>query len=120
MIAADTFREAKPLHKPVDNALLCMAMTAYLEVWNMDCSHCGIWVRNALLQLDGVFIADVLLKYGIVAVTYDPARLTTDDLFEVVAAVGKDVCRYYGASLIGEEPAVQALHLDRLDRLNGS
>lgn len=119
MIARDTFREAKPLHKPVDNALLCMATTAYLEVWNMDCSHCGIWVRNALLQLDGVFIVDVLLKYGIVAVTYDPVRLNIGNLLRVVAVVGKDVCRYYGAALIGEEPAVQALHLDRLDRLSG-
>ncbi|SRR5581483_1040845 len=107
----DEFCRAEPLCKPVDSKCLAEAMTAFLEVWNMNCPYCAIWVRNSLLKLDGVLIVDVFVKQGIAAATYDPKYISVDDLLRTVIEVGQDCQRYYSAELIGQEPAAQALHL---------
>ncbi len=103
--------DVEPLEKPVDEVSLSSAMTAFFEVWNMDCSHCATWVRNGLLRLEGVLIVDVFFKQGIAVAIYDPQRVTLDDLLKAIEATGKDICHYYGAELIGQQPAAQALHL---------
>ena len=87
------------------------AMRAYLEVWNMDCPHCAIWVRNGRLRMDGVLMVDVFLKQGVAAATYDPGSITVEDLLKAVTLVGEDCQRYYTPEFIGQESAVQALHL---------
>jgi copper chaperone CopZ len=108
-----TMNTVQPIEKPVDRASLMTAMTAFLEVRNMRCSHCATWVRNGLLKLDGVLVVDVFFKHGIAAATYDPSLLTTDDLLGAIADAGQDICHYYDAELIGQEIAVRALHLER-------
>ncbi len=107
----DEFCRVEPLAKPVDGMCLNRAMTAYLEVWNMDCPHCATWIHNGLLKLDGVLIVDVFFKQGVAAATYDPGCTTVDDLLRAVMVIGQDCQRYYSAELIGQEPAAQALHL---------
>lgn len=103
----------EPLDKAVDRNLLLTAQTAYFAVWNMECSHCPIWVRNGLLKLDGVLLVDVFLNEAIAAVTFDPLNMTTDDLIKAIFRTGEDICHFYGAELIGQELAVRALHLEQ-------
>lgn len=80
-------------------------MVAFLDVWNLECSNCGVWVRSKLLQLDGVLKVDVIYEKGVVVVTYDSAQTTTENLVACIATAGDDVCRFYGAALIGNIPA---------------
>jgi copper chaperone CopZ len=96
-------RQVEPLEKAVDHTALSTAMTAYLNVWNMVCPHCGMG-RSGLLQRDGVLIVDVFYQQGIAAVTYDPERVPIDDLLRAVTMIGQDTCCYYGAEFIGHGP----------------
>ncbi len=104
-MSEDQLKQDKPLTQPDDQARLYTAMIAFLDVWNMDCSKCAMWIRNKLLPLDGVLTAEVFVEKGVAVVTYDPNRVTTDELLSVVAKAGDDVCHYYGAALIGNVPA---------------
>lgn len=98
----------KPV-EPVENqngqAILFTATVAFLDVLNMDCSKCAALVRKELSQLDGVLAVEVFLEKGVVVVTYDPNRVTTDGLLASIAKAGLSECRYYAATLIGNEPA---------------
>jgi len=108
-MSVDHLRSVTPLDKPVDQALLTKAMVAILDVWNMDCPNCGVWIRNKLLQLEGVLKVDVFHIKGLIMVTYYPGQVNIDALLDGVANAGNDICRYYGASLIGNTPVVQAM-----------
>ncbi len=100
--------QLKPV-EPVENqngqAILFTATVAFLDVLNMDCSKCATLVRNELLQLDGILIVDIFLEKGIAVVTYNPDRVTIDDLLASTAKAGISERRYYTATLIGNEPA---------------
>lgn len=101
----------EPLVKPIDRGCLITARTAFLTIWNMECSHCPIWIRNGLLRLDGVWIVDVFHRQAVAAITFDPQKILTDDLIKTIYKTGEDICHFYGAELIGEVSATQALHL---------
>lgn len=102
-----------PLEKPIDKLSLPSAITAYIAVSNLECAYCAIWIRNGLLGLEGVLIVESFHKYsqGIVAVTYDPRRVKPNDLLNAVETAGRDICRYYEAEFIGQQPALQATRL---------
>ena len=99
----------EPIEKPVDRAALSKAMTAYLAVWGMGCPRCAMRVRNALLRLDGVLVADVFLEEGIAAVAYDPEHVTAKDLVVAVASAGNDGRHRYGAKVVEQVPAREIL-----------
>lgn len=99
----------EPLEKPVDYAALSTAMVAYLAVAGMGCPRCAMRVRNGLLGLDEVLLADVFLEEGIAAVAYDPESITIDDLVIAVAAAGNDGQHHYRARVVGQVPAKQVL-----------
>ena len=106
-MSEDQPQYVEPLNKPDDPALLFTSMIAFLDVWNMDCSKCATWISNKLLPLNGVLTVDIFVEKGVAVVTYDPSRVTTDELLTGVAKAGDSVCHYYGAALIGNVPAGQ-------------
>jgi len=59
---------------------------ATLKVTGMTCDKCSEGVKKSLTKLDGVKAADVSFEKSQVAITFDPAKVTTDKL---IAAVGK-------------------------------
>ncbi len=99
----------EPLEKPVDHEALSGAMAAQLAVWGMGCPRCAMRVRNSLLALDGVLIAEVHLNLCVAAVVYDPLRVTCDDLLRAVSAAGNDGRHHYEAELIRRLHAIHAL-----------
>jgi copper chaperone len=98
-----------PIEKPVEKDVLASAMAAYLTVRGMGCQNCAARVRNGLLGVEGVLIAEVQLEQGIAAAAYDPQRVTVDDLMRAVTQSGNDGRHHYYANLIKEIPAAQAL-----------
>lgn len=102
----------EPIVKPVDRGSLVTARTAFFTVWNMECPHCALWIHNGLLKLDGVLLADIFQMQAVAAVTFDPQKLTSDDLITAIYRTGEEICHFYRAELIGQESAVRALHLE--------
>lgn len=99
----------EPLEKPVDEAALETAMAAYLAVGGMGCPRCALRVRNGLLSLDGVLLADVFLEAGIATAAYDPTRVRPKDLVQAVANAGNDGRHHYWAEVMAVLPALEAL-----------
>ena len=100
------------IQKPVDREALVQAEVVYLTIWNMDCPDCATWLHNGLIQLDSVLMVDVFYKQGVGVIVYAPAMTTTDELLKVVQKIGKQACHYYGAEIIGQSSAKQALRLE--------
>jgi copper chaperone CopZ len=98
-----------PVEKSFDPHALENAMAAYLVVQGMGCPRCAIRVRNGLLSLDGVLLAEVQLEQGIAAAAFDPQRVTLDDLITAVASAGNDGRHHYQAELIREAPAMDVV-----------
>lgn len=87
------------------------ARAVYLDVWNMACPDCALWLHDGLLNTGGVLLADVFYKQGVAVVIYDPSLITTDQLRRAVAQIGRDKSRLYGAEVIGQSSAREALRL---------
>lgn len=70
------------------------AMDAYavqevvLEIEGMTCAACNITVRAALTNLDGVEEARVTYEPPQAIVTYDPARVSVEQMVEATTSVG--------------------------------
>ncbi|MGY0693941.1 copper chaperone CopZ [Virgibacillus sp. FSP13] len=62
-----------------------------LNVKGMTCGHCKSSVEGALGELGGVTNVEVDLATGKVDVTYDDAKVTTQDMQEAVEDQGYDV-----------------------------
>ncbi len=99
----------EPVEKPLDHQSLADADLAYMAVWGMGCPRCAMRVRNGLLNLEGVILADVILEKGIAAAAYDPDKVTPEDLEQAVAAAGNDGRHHYQARIIDRIPASQGL-----------
>jgi copper chaperone CopZ len=97
-----------PLQKPLDRQALETAQAAILGVAGMGCQTCAMRVRNGLLQLDGVLVAQVLLEHGVAAVAFDDRRVAVDDLLSAVGAAGNDGRHHYVAQVINTMPATEA------------
>jgi copper chaperone CopZ len=99
----------EPVNKPLDKEALASAEAAYLAVWGMGCPRCATRVRNGLLSLDGVLLADVFLDRGMAAAAYDPERVSPKDLVAAVAGAGNDGRHHYRAEIMTVMPASEAL-----------
>ncbi|NOZ71394.1 MAG: heavy-metal-associated domain-containing protein [Chloroflexi bacterium] len=98
-----------PLEKPLEKEDLATAMAAYLHVSGMGCPSCAMRVRNGLLTLEGVLLADVFLERGVAAAAYDPQRVEPSDLVQAVAGSGNDGRHHYQAEVVSVVPATEAL-----------
>ena len=65
--------------------------TLTLPVLGMDCASCASHVQSAVCTLDGVAHADVLVSAERAVVTFDPARVTRDDLVAAITRAGYSV-----------------------------
>jgi copper chaperone CopZ len=99
----------EPIEKAIDQTALQMAQAAFLSVSGMGCPRCATRVRNGLLTLDGVLVAEVRLENGIAAAAYDPKRVTPDILAQAVASAGNDGKHHYRAEVLKILPADEAL-----------
>lgn len=76
---------AETAAEPSGQALPAEAMrVATIKVEGMTCGGCAVGVRTALARLEGVARAEVSYKEQRAVVTFDPARVTTDQLLETV------------------------------------
>lgn len=96
------------VEKPLDRTALATAIVAYLAIGGMGCPRCAMRVRNGLLSLDGVLLADVFLEDGMATVAYDPEQVFPNDLVRAVAAAGNDGRHSYQAQVMGLLPAAEA------------
>ena len=96
--------QVEPLEKTLDQDALANAKAAYLAVYGMGCPRCAMRVRNGLLGLDGVLMAEVHLEKGIAAAAFDPNMVTPSDLVAAVVGAGNDGRHHYQAEFIKQEP----------------
>lgn len=101
--------EIEAIVKPVEEELLLQAVTAYLSIGNMHCSHCANWVHNGLIEIEGVFRVAVFFPQSITPVRYDVSRIAVQDLLNAVSRMGQSNYTFYWAEHIGQ--------LSDLDRL---
>ncbi len=62
--------------------------TLILKVTGMACGGCSNTVQQALLALDGVTAAEVSHAEGRAQVTFDPAKVTLEQLRQTIVAAG--------------------------------
>ncbi|MDK2806266.1 MAG: copper chaperone [Thermoanaerobacterium sp.] len=62
--------------------------TVTIGVRGMSCNHCKMTVEKALKGLDGVSKATVDLDKANVTVTYDPKKVTIDDMKKAIIDAG--------------------------------
>ena len=101
--------QVNPVDKPVNREVLVNAKAAYLTVWGMGCQSCAMRVKNSLMSLNGVLLAEVDVNGGMAAVAYEPQKVRIDDLLDAVVAAGGDGRNNYQAKLVRESSAQQAL-----------
>ncbi|TCO66292.1 copper chaperone CopZ [Caldanaerobacter subterraneus] len=65
--------------------------TIVINVKGMTCNHCKMSIENALKKLNGVSKAIVDLDKGNVTVTYDPAKVSVDDMKKAIIDTGYEV-----------------------------
>jgi copper chaperone len=62
-----------------------------INVKGMTCDACQSAVTNALNELDGVTSVEINLKEGKAGVSYDPSKITFDQMKKAVEEQGYDV-----------------------------
>ena len=82
------------------------AEVAFLAVDGLGCVSCANRVRNALLALPGVFLAEVDLDHHTVSVWHDPRRVTSHVLADAVASAGDDTHHYSASVIVATAEAV--------------
>lgn len=80
-------------------------VTAYLNVWNMDCPDCVQILRNHLIKMCGMQTVDVLYRQGIVVAVYNPRLVKVDNVLNAIQELGRHTAHFYGAEVIGYDPA---------------
>jgi copper chaperone CopZ len=98
----------EPVVKEIDQNALARSLTAVLSIAGMGCPRCALRVRNGLLRVEGVIVADVVLETGIAGVAYDPKTTSSADLLEAVAHAGDDSHHIYAAHFIQDIPSQSA------------
>lgn len=68
-----------------------MAEQIVLSISGMSCNHCKMAVEKALKSLDGVLEASVNLEQKSAKVSFDPAKVSAEDLKAVVSEAGYGV-----------------------------
>ncbi|MBL8785267.1 MAG: heavy-metal-associated domain-containing protein [Deltaproteobacteria bacterium] len=59
-----------------------------IAIAGMSCGGCATAIHNALLKIDGVFVADVTFESGNAVVAFDPKKVTPDALVQAIQAAG--------------------------------
>ena len=90
----------EPINKTTTADQIRKADSALLAVWGMGCENCVTRVRNGLLALDGVFIAEVYLNMAMAEVSFDGRKVSTQMLVEAVSRAGNDGRHEYRAELV--------------------
>jgi copper chaperone len=65
--------------------------TTTISVPEIHCDHCKTSIEGALGPLDGVRTASVDIAARAVTVSYDPDRVSDDDLRQAIEAQGYEV-----------------------------
>lgn len=68
-----------------------MAEQIVLSIGGMSCNHCKMAVEKALKSLDGVLDAAVNLEEKSARVSFDPGKISAEDLKSVVTEAGYEV-----------------------------
>lgn len=89
-----------PIDKPASVQDMARAKSAFFLVRGMGCPTCALRVRNALLAIDGVMAADVLLHRGLAKVWYDSKLVQPERLGACLPALADDGGHHYTAHLI--------------------
>ena len=90
----------EPINKTTTADQIRKADSALLAVWGMGCENCVTRVRNCLLALDGVFIAEVYLNMGMAEVMFDGQKISASLLVEAVSRAGNNGRHEYRAELV--------------------
>jgi copper chaperone CopZ len=69
-------------------------------VHGMGCPACALRVRNALLQIEGVVAADVVLSHSIAKVWYNPAVVQPETVAARLPDHANDARHHYTANPI--------------------
>lgn len=97
-----------PVVKVWDPMPLPEALVAYLGVTGMGCGGCELRVRNGLLKLDRVLLANVNLRDNSVMAVYDPRQASARDLIWAIENAAGDDGRRFWAALYFQVPAERA------------
>jgi len=62
-----------------------------LKVSGMACDHCKMAVEKAVSALQGISKVEADVKEGKVEVSFDPSRITIDDIKKAIEDAGYDV-----------------------------
>lgn len=66
-------------------------MMEYLKVLGVDCKNCAANVRKALDGVDGIENLDIRLSEKIAMVTFDPFKVSKQEITDKVEDFGYDV-----------------------------
>jgi Cd2+/Zn2+-exporting ATPase/Cu+-exporting ATPase len=88
------------IDKPFEGEVPEGATQAQLAVSGMGCPNCAARVHNALLQLEGVLKAEVLLESGTALVLYNSQKVEPHALMQAVELMGIQSNHNYQAQLI--------------------
>ena len=88
------------IEKPLESELPEGLTEAQLLVTGMGCTNCAARVHNSLVQLDGVYKAEVLLESGMARVLYDSKRVKPAGFPQAIELVGRQSHHNYAAQLI--------------------
>lgn len=80
---------------PTQNTEANATKRARISIEGMTCGSCASRVTKALKALDGVVDVDVTVEPGEAKVGYDDAKITPDEMVEVINGLG------YKAKVVG-------------------
>lgn len=78
----------------ISASVLAQTKTEKIKVWG-NCSSCKKHIEAAT-KVDGVTSANWSTKTKILTITYDPLKITNDQIQKNIAAVGYDTEKYKG------------------------
>lgn len=90
--SASAHGEKKACHLPSAEATAAVPTAGThvaLAVSGMTCGGCATSVHTALMGVEGVTGAQVDLQTGVVQVSYDTAKATTEKMLAAVSALGE-------------------------------
>lgn len=89
----------EPRESYADFSELSADYTAYFRIEGMGCQNCANRVKNGLLALQGVHMAEVSLQEGVAGVVYNPDLHSPPALENAIFNAGNDGRHLYYARL---------------------
>ncbi len=99
----DCYVEA--FEKIIDETALENATYTSLAIGGMGCFRCATRVRNGLLNLEGVFTADVNHETGRAHIAHSPRSVSMENLIFAIEQSGNDGRHIYRARVLANIPA---------------